>query len=182
MTGAPRAACVRALKEPYRANCCARYPLPEGVREYVVSRVMRSKRIARTPVLLPVGTPYHRTGKHCSVGRVLTMAMLPPSRHSWQGVQMDTSDNVQGQPLGTVTSPWGRRHAQLRRVHDRVHGIVQGIVHPHAAVHDSSCQQGARFAWRCPRATTSAPSADMGRARVGGSVGRAVERMRCSTG
>ena len=90
-------------EEPYRANCCARYPLPEGVREYVVSRVMRSKRIARTPVLLPVGTPYHRTGKHCSVGRVLTMAMLPPSRHSWQGVQMDTSDSTWTQTMGTVT-------------------------------------------------------------------------------
>jgi hypothetical protein len=29
-------------EEPYRANCCARYPLPEGVGEYVVSCVMRS--------------------------------------------------------------------------------------------------------------------------------------------
>src|SRR5215469_15215358 len=29
-------------EEPCRANCCARYPLPEGVGEYVVSRSMQS--------------------------------------------------------------------------------------------------------------------------------------------
>jgi len=27
-------------EEPYRANCCARYPLPEGVGEYMVSSVL----------------------------------------------------------------------------------------------------------------------------------------------
>ena len=60
-------------------------------------------RIARTPALLPKGAIYLGTGKHCSVGKVLTMAMLPPSRHSWQGVQMDTNDSAWGQSLGTVT-------------------------------------------------------------------------------
>ena len=65
-------------EEPYRANCCARYPLPEGVREYVVSSLVRSKRIARTPVLLPKGASYLGTGKHCSVETVLTTAMVSP--------------------------------------------------------------------------------------------------------
>ena len=64
-------------EEPYRANCCARYPLPEGVGEYLVSSVMRSERIARTPMFLPVETLYHGTGKHCSVGKVLTTASVP---------------------------------------------------------------------------------------------------------
>ena len=57
-------------EEPYRANCCARYPLPEGVREYVVSSLVRSKRIARTPVLLPKGAIYLGTPKYDSVGKV----------------------------------------------------------------------------------------------------------------
>jgi hypothetical protein len=92
-------------EEPYRANCCARYPLPEGVGEYLVSSLVRSKRTARTSVLFPVGTPYHGTGKHCSVGKVLTTAMLPPSRHSWQGVQMGMKDTTRTQTLGTVTTP-----------------------------------------------------------------------------
>ena len=64
-------------EEPYRANCCARYPLPEGVGEYIVSSLVRSKRTARPPVLLPKGASYLGTGKHCSVGKVLTMATVP---------------------------------------------------------------------------------------------------------
>src|SRR5215469_2687934 len=87
MTGAPRASCVRAPRSRTGQTAVPTIPLPRRSRGVHGEQRDAVTRIARTPVLLPVGTLYHGTGKHCSVGKVLTTVTIPLPRHSWRGVK-----------------------------------------------------------------------------------------------